>query len=89
MEVTSENVRKIEEQHGSQAWGNTPLQAFTVVFAWSKPASETGFAIRGREKNSPRREAVNIPRRYQHGEKGEGGGNVFFHFISFRISQLP
>lgn len=63
----------------------TPHCRLTVVFVRSKSASETGFAIRGREKNSLRREAVSIPLRHQHGEKGEGGRNAFFHFISLRI----
>lgn len=96
MVVTSENVRKIEEQQGSHAWGNThtkethaTLREFNAVFAQSKSASETGVAIRGRGKNSPRRAAVNMPLRNQNQEKGMGGGKIFLHFMSFWTSQLP
>lgn len=49
-----------------------------AVFVQSKFASEAGFAIRGREKKSPRKEAANIPPRNRNlGKRGKGGGKVF------------
>lgn len=60
------------------------------MFAPSKSASETGFAIRRREKNSPRTEAVNIPLRNQNQEKGKGGGKVLaFHLFLDLTAPFP
>lgn len=62
----------------------------TGVFARSKPASEAGIAIRRRERNSPRRQAANIPPRNQNQEKGKRRreGLLAFHRLpSFRIPQ--
>lgn len=89
----SENSRKVEEQRESHTWGNTyaqetgtTLQEFKTVCAQSKSASETGFAIRGREKkNGPKREAANIPPRNQNQRKGKRRreGLLAFHRLPY------
>lgn len=91
----SENSRKVEEQRESHTWGNTyaqetgtTLQEFKAVCAQSKSASETGFAIRGREKKKMAQNE-RLPTFHPETkikERGRGGGKVFLRFTGFPIS---
>jgi hypothetical protein len=89
MELTPEakTTPKNIEQHILPPWD------FKAVFEQNKSASETGFAIKERErekKNSPKREAANIPPRNPKWEKrGKERGELFLHFTLFLLLLEP
>ena len=57
------------------------------MFAQSKFASETGFAIRGRVKKIAQEERPpTFHRETEIGKRGEGGGKVFLRFTHFLLS---
>lgn len=100
-DITSESTREVGEQHASSHLGKQPhqgLRRFTTLprqeFSCGVCSEQVGqgdwICHQGERKNSPRREAANIPPRNQNQEKGKrrrDGLPEFHPLPSFWIPQ--